>query len=88
MAVTVCAPVTEETKSNAAEPLVSASEEVWVTPSTMTVRVPLGVPEAETTAIETASFAPGAGVVVLAESVVVVAIGDEELAPGHASNKL
>jgi hypothetical protein len=75
-----------------AEPFDKGKEELCVTPSTMTVKVPVGVavlePEAEATVMVMTSFAPGVGVLVTAESVVVVATGDEEVAPGQASNKL
>ena len=62
-----------------AEPPESAGGGVTVAPSTVIVRLPVGVAvlelEADATLIVTTSLAPEAGVVVAAESTVVVATG-------------
>jgi hypothetical protein len=63
-----------EEKLWVAEPFISASVEVCTVPSTTMVSVPVGVTvleaDAEATVMVIRSFAPGAGEVVAAESVV------------------
>jgi hypothetical protein len=92
MAFTVCAPLVVELKVKLARPSDKARAEVWVTPSTDTVRVPVGTAalefEADATEMVTRSLAPEAGVVVAAVSEVVLATGDEDEAPGQAKSKL
>ena len=91
IAVIVCAPEAVEEKLYVAEPLISPSDGVCVVPSTATVSVPVGVivleDDAEATVIVMTSFAPGAGVVVAAESVVFDVTGEVE-DPGQSVNKL
>jgi hypothetical protein len=83
----VCEPTTVDEKVYVADPLESARDGLTVVPSTAIPKVPVGVAvlelEAEATLMVMASFAPGAGVLVAAESVVVEATS---VAPdvGHA----
>ncbi len=74
-----------------AEPFDRASEEVSLVPSTTMVKVPVGVAvfelEADATLMVMSSLALEAGVVVAAESVVVVATS-EDPEVGHAISKL
>ena len=62
-----------------AEPFASVSGGDWVTPSTVIVTVPVGVAvleaDPEATVMAMASLAPGAGVLLAAESVVFDATG-------------
>jgi hypothetical protein len=73
-----------------ADPFASARDDVAVVPSTMMVKVPVGVAvleaDAEATVIVMTSFAPGAGVAFAATSVVLEAANFED--PGHAESKL
>ena len=82
-----CEPMMVEEKVYVAEPLTRAREEFRPAPSTAMVKVPVGVAvfelEAEATLMVMASFAPDAGVVVAADSVVVEATGVEPDV-GHA----
>ena len=77
--MTVCDPAIVEEKVYVAEPADRAREEVTLAPSTAIVKVPMGVVvlelEAEATLMVMVSLAPGAGVVVAADSVVDVASG-------------
>lgn len=74
-----------------ADPFVSARDDVAVVPSTTMVKVPVGVAmlelEPEATVMVMRSLAPGAGVIVAAESVVFDTTGAVE-DPGHADSKL
>ena len=74
-----------------AEPFSSANDVVCVAPSTMMVNVPVGVAvlelDPDATVMVMRSLAPGAGVIVAAESVVFDTTGAVE-DPGHADSKL
>jgi len=74
-----------------AEPFDRASDEVTVVPSTIMVKVPVGVVvlelESEATLIVMVSLVPGAGVVVAVERVVFEATPDDEDV-GHAVSRL
>jgi hypothetical protein len=74
-----------------ADPLASARDDVSVAPSTTMVKVPVGTTvlelEPEATVIVIRSLAPGAGVIVAAESVVFDTTGAVE-DPGHADSRL
>ena len=77
----VCDPVVVEEKVYVADPAVRARDVFTVVPSTAIVKVPVGLVvlelEAEATFIVMASVPPEAGVLVAADSVVVVATGVE-----------
>lgn len=83
------APVDEKVYTE--EPLTKASDDVCSVPSTTMVSVPVGVvvvdADADVTLIVIESFAPLAGVVVAAESVVFEFTSVVE-DPGHAESKL
>ena len=75
-----------------AEPPERAREDEAVVPSTVMLRVPVGVAvtvvELDVIWMVMTSFAPEAGVDVAADSVVVVDARLEEVEPGHAASRL
>jgi len=92
LAVITCAPEVVEEKVYVALPLESAREDVSVVPSTAIVRVPVGVVvtelDSEATVIVMTSLAPEEGVLLAADSEVVVASRDEAELDGQALNRL
>lgn len=92
VAVMTCAPEVVEEKVYVAEPLDSAREDVSVMPSTVTVRVPAGVVVTEVdsgaTVMVMTSLAPEEGVLLAADSEVVVVSRDEPELEGQAVNRL
>jgi hypothetical protein len=91
-AVMTCDPDVVEEKVYVAKPLDSARDDVSVVPSTMTVRVPVGVVVTElnsgATVMVITSLAPEEGVLLAAEREVVVASRDEAELDGHAVSRL
>ena len=92
VAVMTCDPDVVEEKVYLAEPPDSARDDVSVVPSTVTVRVPVGVVvtelDSEATVMVITSLAPEEGVLLAAEREVVVASRDEAELDGHALSRL
>ena len=92
VAVMTCAPDEVEENVYVAEPLDSARDDVSVAPSTVTVRVPVGVVVMEldsgVTVMVIMSLAPEEGVLLAATSDVVVASRDVPELDGHAESRL
>lgn len=92
LAVITCAPEVVEEKVYVALPLESAREDVSVVPSTAIVRVPVGVVVMEldsgATVIAMTSLAPEEGVLLAADSEVVVASRNEAEPDVQAVNRL
>lgn len=92
VAVMTCDPDVVEEKVYVAVPPESARDDVSVVPSTVTVRVPDGVVVMEldsgATVMVITSPAPEEGVLLAAESVVVVASRDKVELDGHAVSRL
>jgi hypothetical protein len=92
VALMTCDPDVVEEKVYVAEPPESARDDVLVVPSTVTVRVPVGVVVMEldsgATVIVITSLAPEEGVLLAAVREVVVASRDEAELEGHAVSRL
>ena len=92
VALMTCAPDEVEEKVYVAEPLDSARDDVSVLPSTVTVRVPVGVAVTEldsgATVMVMTSLAPEEGVPLAAEREVAVASRVEVDLDGHALSRL
>lgn len=92
VALMTCDPDVVEEKVYVAEPPESARDDVSVVPSTVTVRVPVGVVvielDPEATVMVITSLAPEEGVLLAAVREVVVASRDEAELEGHAVSRL
>ena len=92
VALMTCDPDVVEEKVYVAEPPARARDDVSVVPSTVTVRVPVGAVVMEldsgATVMVMTSLAPEEGVLLAADSDVVVASRDEVELEGQAVNRL
>jgi len=92
VALMTCDPDVVEEKVYVADPPESARDDVSVVPSTVTVRVPVGIVvtelDSEATVMVITSLAPEEGVLLSAVREVVVASREEAELDGHAVSRL